>query len=98
MPAPEPQHDPAPGWRWPRLRVRPVLALFGLCLAVGLWQGSAVRFALLADGSTLPASRPFLWELTGALSVWAALPIVQAAVLNAPSPRVGWARFLGLHC
>ncbi len=98
MPAPDSQDAPAPPrWRWPTLRARPALALFGLFLVMGLWQGSAVRFALLGDGSTLPASRPFMWELTGALSVWLALPINQTAVLNAPSPRGGWARFLGLH-
>lgn len=97
MPAIDSQDVPHSGWRWPRLRARPAIALLGLFLAIGLWQGSAVRFALLAEGSTLPAAHPFLWELTGALAVWIALPIVQAAVLNAPSPRVGWPRFLALH-
>ncbi|WP_239470616.1 sensor histidine kinase [Archangium violaceum] len=74
-----------------------MLALFGLLLAMGLWQGSAVRLNLLGDGSRQPWSRPFLWELTGSLSAWLCLPIIRVAVLNAPGPRVGWARFLGLH-
>lgn len=98
MPSPETQDLPArASWRWPRIRLRPALALLGLCAAIGLWLGSTVRFELLAGGSTLPASRPFLWELTGALTVWFLVPILQTAALNAPGPRVGWARFLGLH-
>lgn len=98
MPSPETQDRTAPtSWRWPRIRLRPALALLGLFLAIGLWMGSTVRFAMLAEGSSVPASRPFLWELTGALSVWFLVPIPLTAVLNAPGPRVGWARFLGLH-
>jgi two-component system LytT family sensor kinase len=84
-------------WRWPRIRLRPALALLGLAAAIGVWQGSAVRFAMLGNGSDLPWSRPLLWEITGALAAWLCLPIIQTAVLNAPGPRVGWARFLGIH-
>lgn len=92
--------SPAPAraaWRWPRIRLRPALALLCLFVAIGLWQGSAVRFALLGNGSAEPESRPFLWETSGALAFWLCLPIIQTAVLNAPGPRVGWARFLGVH-
>lgn len=98
--SPPPFEDPSTPearWRWPRPRARPALALFGLFLGVGLWNGMMVCFTILGDGGSVPGLEPFLWELTGALGAWAALPVVQTAVLNAPGPRVGWARFLGLH-
>jgi hypothetical protein len=80
------------------VRLRPALALLALCLAVGLSHGVAVHFAFLAEGEPLPPSRPYLWELSSALAIFLALPVVQTAVLNAPSPRaVGLARFLALH-
>ncbi|NMO22723.1 histidine kinase [Pyxidicoccus fallax] len=85
------------GWRWPRLRARPVWALFGLFLGVGLWNGMTVTLTILGDGGTVPGREPFVWEITGALGAWAALPVIQTAVLNAPGPHVGWARFLGIH-
>jgi signal transduction histidine kinase len=84
-------------WRWPRIRARPALVLFGLFLGVGLWNGLTVYLTILGNGGTIPVLEPFLWEVTGALGVWVVLPILQTAVLNAPGPRVGWARFLGLH-
>jgi two-component system LytT family sensor kinase len=84
-------------WRWPRIRLRPALALLGLFTAIGLWQGSAMRLALLGNGSTEPWSRPVLWESSSWLAIWMCLPIIQTAVLNAPAPRLGWARFLGVH-
>ncbi|WP_342375038.1 histidine kinase [Myxococcus stipitatus] len=85
-------------WRWPRVRLQPALATFALCLVVGVSYGSAVRLDQLANGlTTLPASRAYFWEITGALSAWLALPIIQFAALNAPSPRVGWPRFLAVH-
>lgn len=91
-------------WHWPSLRARPALALLGFGVAVGLWQGGTVWFALRASGNSTPWSRPFLWELTGALSACVLLPILQTAVLNAPGPRASetgrgaaWGRFLGIH-
>ncbi|NTX12075.1 histidine kinase [Myxococcus sp. CA051A] len=86
-------------WRWPRFRLRPVLGVLAFCLVVGVSYGAAVRLDQLANGHTsLPASRAFFWEITGALSAWVTLPLIQTATLNAPSPRAsGWARFLGLH-
>ena len=98
--SPLPSEDPlAPvtTWQWPRIRARPALALFGLFLGVGLWNGLTVYLTILGNGGTIPVLEPFLWEVTGALGVWVVLPILQTAVLNAPGPRVGWARFLGLH-
>ncbi|WP_408889740.1 sensor histidine kinase [Myxococcus faecalis] len=88
-----------PAWRWPHLRVRPVLVTLGLSLLIGLSYGTAVRLDQLANGLTsLPASRAYLWELTGALSGWLAAPVILFAALNAPSPRAsGWVRFVGLH-
>ncbi|MCI0570789.1 MAG: histidine kinase [Myxococcaceae bacterium] len=98
MPNASPRDTPAlVPWRWPLIRLRPALTLFGLFVLVGLALGSAVRLAQLAESSKVPWPRPFLWELTGVLGAWLALPVVQTAVLNAPGPRVGWARFLGLH-
>lgn len=95
--APSSVTPPRP-WRWPRLRLRPALATLALCIVVGVSYGSAVRLDQLANGLTsLPASRAYLWEITGALSAWLALPIIQFAALNAPSPRVGWVRFVGVH-
>ncbi|CAM4477389.1 MULTISPECIES: sensor histidine kinase [Myxococcus] len=84
-------------WKWPRIRAKPALALFGFCLLIGLWMGLTLWLTILGDGGTLPGSRPFLWEITGALGIWAVLPILYTAVVNAPSPRVGWGRFLGIH-
>lgn len=87
----------APGWQWPRIRARPALGLFAFFAAVGLWNGMTVWLTILGNGGRVHVLEPFVWEMTGALGVWVALPILQAAVLNAPGPRVGWARFVGLH-
>ncbi|MBJ6761968.1 histidine kinase [Myxococcaceae bacterium JPH2] len=95
-----PPHDSAPRpwrWQWPPRRPRTTFLVWGVCLVMGLWQGNVMRLTLLADGSTLPASRPFVWEVTGALSAALLLPLLRMAALNAPRPRVGWARFLTIH-
>ncbi|WP_164013489.1 sensor histidine kinase [Pyxidicoccus trucidator] len=84
-------------WQWPRIRARPALVLFGLFLGVGLWNGLTVYLTILGNGGSIPVLEPFVWELTGALAALAVLPVVQTAVVNAPGPRVGWARFLGVH-
>ncbi|MBZ4418984.1 sensor histidine kinase [Myxococcus sp. RHSTA-1-4] len=89
--------DTPAGWQWPRIHARPALVLFGLFLGVGLWNGMTVCLTILGDGGIVPGREPFVWEITGALGVWAVLPIIQTAVLNAPGPGVGWARFLGIH-
>lgn len=88
---------PSPGWQWPRIRARPALVLFALLLGIGLWNGWTVYLTILGNGGTIPRLEPFVWELTGALSLWCVLPLLHMAVLNAPSPHVGWARFLGIH-
>ncbi|MFP2910271.1 sensor histidine kinase [Pyxidicoccus sp. 3LFB2] len=84
-------------WQWPRIRARPALVLFGLFLGVGLWNGLTVYLTFLGNGGSIPVLEPFIWELTGALGALAVLPVIQTAVVNAPGPRVGWARFLGVH-
>ncbi|WP_375743930.1 histidine kinase [Corallococcus interemptor] len=88
---------PSSRWRWPRPRTRPALKLLAFGLVLGMWQGSAVRLMQLMrpePGHWAPA---FIWEMTSALAVTLLLPVLMTAVLNAPSPRVGWARFLGIH-
>jgi signal transduction histidine kinase len=84
-------------WRFPRIRLRPSLILFGLFVGIGLAQAGAVRLALASEGAAVPWHAPFVWHLTGALAAWLALPIVQLAVINAPGTRVGWPRFVALH-
>ncbi|WP_426753631.1 sensor histidine kinase [Myxococcus sp. Y35] len=96
MPPAPPQAAPAP-WQWPRLRARPALALFAVTLAIGLWLGLSVSLTILAEGGSVPGAKPFVWEVTGALGIWAVLPILFTAVRNAPGPQVGWGRFLGIH-
>jgi two-component system LytT family sensor kinase len=91
------QDTRAPGWQWPRIRAQPALALFVFFLAVGLWNGWTVYLTILGNGGSIPRAEPFVWEVTGAVSVWFVLPILQTAVLNAPGPHVGWGRFLGIH-
>jgi two-component system LytT family sensor kinase len=86
-----------PSWRWPSVRVAPALQLLGLFGAVGLVQGSAVHIGLLAQGSPLPGYAPFVWHVTGAITAWMAMPVVQVAALNARSPGVGWPRFVGIQ-
>ncbi|GMU00037.1 hypothetical protein KH5H1_41560 [Corallococcus caeni] len=88
---------PARPWRWPQLRLRPALKLLAFGLALGLWQGSAVRLTQLMQRDPGHWAPAFIWEVTSALVVTLLLPILMTAVLNAPSPRVGWARFLGIH-
>jgi two-component system LytT family sensor kinase len=89
--------SPTPPWRWFVPRLGPALMAFGFCLAAGLWQGNTSLLALRADGRDDPWTRPFLWEVTGVLAAWVALPIPLTAVENAPHPRGHWLRFLGLH-
>lgn len=99
---PLPSH--APAWQWPRIRLRPALALLGFGVALGLWLGSTTWLEMKIHGSSVPASRPFFWELTGALSALPMVPIQLTAILNAPLPPMSgrgvartWARLLGLH-
>lgn len=92
-----PASSPPHPWRGPSIRLRPALALLGLFTTVGLSHALSVRFAFLAEGNPLPWTRPYLWELTSAFAAFLAFPAIQTAVLNAPGPRVGWARFLAVH-
>ncbi|MFP2934707.1 sensor histidine kinase, partial [Pyxidicoccus sp. 3LG] len=84
-------------WRWPRIRARPALALLGLFIGIGLVNALTVYLTILGNGETIAGLKPLVWEITGALGAWFVLPIAQTAVLNAPGPRVGWGRFLGIH-
>ncbi|MCA9695846.1 MAG: histidine kinase, partial [Myxococcales bacterium] len=86
-------HEP----RAPVIRARPALGLLALFLGVGLAQGVAVRFALVAEGASLAEHAPIVGHLTGALAAYLALPIVQVATARAPGPRVGWPRFAATH-
>jgi two-component system, LytTR family, sensor kinase len=86
-----------PPWIWPRIRLRPALALLGVCTLLGLWQGFTVYLASLGDGGSLSLLRPLFWEVTGILACYVFIPIPQTAILNAPRPGGNWARFLGLH-
>ncbi|RKG71431.1 sensor histidine kinase [Corallococcus terminator] len=92
------ESQPAPlRWYWPRLRARPALKVLLFCLALGVWQGSAVRLEQLSYRNHGPWAPAFIWEVTSTLAVALAFPLLMTAVLNAPGPRVGWARFLGVH-
>lgn len=82
-------------WRWPALRLRPALGLFGVAVLLGVWSGNTAALALRGDGSATPWTRPMLWELTGALSAWLVLPIAFTAAANAP--RGKWLRFALVH-
>lgn len=71
-------------WRWPRIRVRPALTLLALFAGVGLAQGVMVRLVYSLRGGN-PDHPVILFQLTGAISAWAAVPVVQAVVLNTRS-------------
>jgi two-component system, LytTR family, sensor kinase len=81
-------------WQWPRVRARPALILLGLFAGSGLLQGIVTAFAM-ADRTD--SSTPIAAGLSAGLASWFGLPAVQLGVLNAPSPRRGWPRFLGVH-
>jgi len=84
-------------WRWPNLKLRPTLGLFGAFLALGLWRGGTVALEMHTGGNPEPWTRPILWELTGSVAAWAVLWIPMTLAVNAPRPGGRWARFLGLH-
>lgn len=85
------------GWRWPRLRLRPVLVLCAAAILYGTWQGTTVLLAMRNDGDLTPWTRPFAWELTGSLAALALIYLPIAVMANAPAPRGQWRRFLLLH-
>ncbi len=85
--------------RWRRLRIHPgtALGLFGALLFLGIWRGITVALEMQTGGSSIPWSRPLMWEITGTLAAWAVLWIPMTVALNAPQPAGRWARFLALH-
>jgi signal transduction histidine kinase len=83
-------------WRWLQIRRRDALVLLGVFAAFGLLQGNAVWLAMQADGGDPPPSRPYFWELTGALAAYACCWLPFTAALNAPKPRP-WPRFVAIH-
>jgi two-component system, LytTR family, sensor kinase len=89
--------DVQASWRWPRLRARPALWVFAFSVALGVWQGNAVRLTQLMNPRPGPWMAPFIWETTSTLAIGLTVPVLMTAVLNAPSPRGRWARFLGIH-
>lgn len=82
-------------WRWPALRLRPALGMLAAVVLFGVWSGSTAILTVRGDGSQLPWSRPFLWEMSGALGGFLCIPIVLTAVHNAPRRR--WVRFGLVH-
>jgi hypothetical protein len=84
-------------WRWPRVRLRPVLLLAGIATLMGLWQGTTVLLAMRNDNDPTPWLRPFTWELTGALAAMLCIFVPISATLNVPVPRGNWRRFLLVH-
>lgn len=91
-------HASAPtAWRWPRITGRWAALAGAFFFANALWRGAMVNFDLQGSGAEVPWPEPYVWELTSGFFVWALLPLVQTAVLNAPWRRVGWARFAALH-
>ena len=90
-------HDSQSTWRWPRITAGAALAVLGGSIGLGLWRGVTVALEMQTGGSTIPWTRPLLWELTGAVAGWAVLWIPMAFALNAPAPAGRWGRFLGLH-
>jgi two-component system, LytTR family, sensor kinase len=90
----KPFRQEADKWQWPRVRAKPALILLALFVGSGLLQGiiTALAMADRTDPST-----PIAAGLSAALAAWFGLPAVQLGVFNAPSPRRGWPRFLGVH-
>lgn len=96
--------------RWPRIALRPALALLALATFVGVAQGILLR--LLASAHGVKSHDPIvLFQITGAIAAWMSFPVAQLAALNAPSPTpsnsaaydsawdatLRWSRFLAAH-
>ena len=69
---------------------RVVLGLFGLYVAIGLWLGSTAFLELRGSGYDISWTRPFVWELTGALSsfVLCFLPLFALRAVRWPAGNV----------
>lgn len=89
--------NPPSPWQWPTLRLKPALILLAVFAVIGLLNANAVLLSIRMNGGTLPWSKPLVWEMTGALGPYLCMPIVMTAVLNAPSPKGHWRRFLAIH-
>ncbi len=84
-------------WIWPRFSRREVLSWLALFVVVGGWLGTSVWLSMAAQRTTEPWSRPYLWEMTGALGGFVSSWLPIAAVENAPRPAGRWGRFLAIH-
>ncbi|MET0285466.1 MAG: histidine kinase [Polyangiales bacterium] len=82
-------HDGS-AFRWPSIRPRRAALLLALLFVYSMLQGSA---------HWLSSPAPYLWALfaSGAVGAWVTLPLLQLAVLHAPSPRSAPLRFLAVH-
>ena len=66
--------------RWPRIALRPALALLALASFVGVAQGILLRFLAPAHG--VKSHDPILlFQITGAIAAWMSLPVAQLAAL-----------------
>ena len=79
-----------------------VLGLFGLYVGIGLWLGSTAFLELRGSGYDISWGRPFVWELTGALSSFVLffLPLLASRAVRWPAGNVTpltVARFLAPH-
>lgn len=74
---------------------RYALLLLALAVLGGIWQGSTALLALRGQGDDEPWTRPFLWEMTGALATWLCTWIPLLATRHASG--AGWLRFLATH-
>jgi two-component system, LytTR family, sensor kinase len=71
--------------------------LFLLFTLIGLLNFNIVRTTWLTEHHTRPAKYPFVWEMTGAYSVFALMPAVLAFLRRFPLSRRTLATRLPLH-
>jgi two-component system, LytTR family, sensor kinase len=82
--------------RFRSLRSGPNLALLALFILVSVLRALAVVLAF-GGARSVSIGMPFFEQITGALGVWAATPIVLGLVLAMPKPKRGWLLFALAH-
>jgi len=82
---------------WPRFGRRAILLWLAQFVVIGTWLGTSLWLSMKAERSLVPWSRPYFWEMTGALSGFLVSWIPIVAIENAPRPDRRWARFLAIH-